>query len=79
MALCFVTQIVENNYSVCRQHIKLRSLKYIIFQPSTRSRHWWGRGHVYGGPRSKEGRNSMVRGHVPLSVNEVEKGGVDAH
>jgi len=34
MALCFVTQIVENNYSVVDSNVKLRSLNCIIFQPA---------------------------------------------
>src|SRR5438552_3281391 len=38
MALWFVTQIVENNYSVVDSNIKLRSINYIIFQPRTSSR-----------------------------------------
>jgi hypothetical protein len=74
MALWFVTQIVENNYSVVDSNIKLRSLNYIIFQPSRRSRDG-GEAHIRTKGRSKGRRNSMVRGQVPSLVNEVEKRG----
>src|SRR5258707_2307187 len=48
MALCFVTQIVENNYSVVDSNVKLRSNNCIIFQPSTRSRDCGERVHLQG-------------------------------
>jgi hypothetical protein len=75
MALCFVTQIVENNYSVVDSNVKLRSNNCIIFQPSTRSRDCGERVHLQGASPLQGRRNSMVKGQVPSLVDEVEKRG----
>ena len=63
MALWFVTQIVENNYSVVDSNVKLRSLNCIIFQPSTRSRDC-GDAHICTkgrAPRDVEIRRSRAK------------------
>jgi hypothetical protein len=66
MALCFVTQIVENNYSVDDSNVKLRSLNCIIFQPSTRSRDCGERVHLQGA--SPLQGTSKIDGQGPSSV-----------
>jgi hypothetical protein len=54
MALCFVTQIVENNYSVVDSNVKLRSLNCVIFQPSARCCDCGVCVHLQGAPRSED-------------------------
>jgi hypothetical protein len=74
MALCFVTQIVENNYSVVDSNVKLRITE--SFSSPALEVATVGNAYIYRERRRSKGRrNSMVKGQVPSLVNEVEKRG----
>ncbi len=66
MALWFVTQIVENNYSVCRQQCKAEIVLAATFSSPALEVATVGDVHIcYGRPRSRERQNSTVKGQVP--------------